>query len=684
MSDRPALFRRLPSPPIWLQIIALVVGGLVVAQVVTLALTLLLPPAPPQQHSLGEIAEALRGAPADSGDGRPLIRTVEQAAPSLESPGWVVSARTTRELASLLNAQESDVRILFYAPPPLAGTAGPPPRGPRPLALSSGRRVLVAGFVPLSDTAPSSDAEPFQLAQAPPPPPGGAPPPMRGDMAPGGPGAGAGWRPNGVNPPGGWPEAPQRKTTRPWRGTSGPAAGAGPSRAPGAPGTDRRLGSPPGPAGGTAAAPGPEGAFGDRPQGTRPIIRSPLDAAVFDTRVVTTLPVSPPAASAPVRTVAPLPPFEQRPPSAPTQIERAMPVAPPAVAPTPNLAAPVVAAALRPPADIRLEAPVASSVFGISRPSAYVEGEFVAALKTPAGWVTVRPRPEGFPNSWQRRVLLWFALSLALVVPPAYLLARRLVTPLQQFADTAERLGREPTADLPPLTGPAEIGRAASAFNTMRLRLRRYVEDRTGMISAITHDLRTPLARMRFKLERASPAVRASLARDVDQMEAMISSVLAFMRDELSGSVRETADLRSILECVVDDAGDAAELEPGASIPVQVDLLAIQRVFENLVDNAIKYGRRARVSLFSDGGDVVIEVADEGPGLPPEELAEVFKPFYRGSDARTSGAPGVGLGLAVSRSVLRSHGGDLVLVSAEQGLIARARLPGVAAVMRAA
>jgi signal transduction histidine kinase len=164
----------------------------------------------------------------------------------------------------------------------------------------------------------------------------------------------------------------------------------------------------------------------------------------------------------------------------------------------------------------------------------------------------------------------------------------------------------------------------------------------------------------------------------------MISSVLAFMRDELSGSVRETADLRSILECVVDDAGPAAELAPGASIAVQVDLLAIQRVFENLVDNAIKYGRRARVTLFSDGGDVVVEVADDGPGLPPQELTEVFKPFYRGSDARTSGAPGVGLGLAVSRSVLRSHGGDLMLVSPGQGLIARARLPAIAAVMRAA
>jgi signal transduction histidine kinase len=185
-------------------------------------------------------------------------------------------------------------------------------------------------------------------------------------------------------------------------------------------------------------------------------------------------------------------------------------------------------------------------------------------------------------------------------------------------------------------------------------------------------------------MERTPPAVRASLARDVDQMEAMISSVLAFMRDELSANMRETADLRSILECVVDDAGDKAELAPGAPIPVHVDLLAIQRVFENLVDNAVKYGGCARVTLSDEGGEVVVEVADEGPGLPPEEIDQVFKPFFRGSGARNSGAPGVGLGLAVSRSLLRSHGGDLTLVSTDQGLIARARLPALDSVRRAA
>jgi two-component system OmpR family sensor kinase len=670
--------RRLPGAPIWLQVIALVVGSLVAAQVVTLALTLLLPPAPPQQHSLAEIAASLRGAAAEGGRDRPLIRTLAHAPPSLESPGWVVSSRTTHELARLLNAPESDVRILFYAPPPLAGTAGPPPGESQLSALPSNRQIFAAGFIPIG-------GESFQLAQA---APGlGGPPPFRGDMAAGGVG---GWRAGGAVPPGGWPEGLRRGSQRPWRG-SGQPGGAGPSRIPGAAGAGGGMsgaGRLPPFASGLAGAPGglprAPGGLGRVSPGR--IIRSPLDAAVFDSEVTLVAPAPEPQPAKTAVVHAPLPPFEHHAAAAaePVRIERAAPATIHALKPPPTLAAAPVTAAQRPAPEVRLEAPVAHSVFGISRPSAYVEGEFVAALKSPTGWVTVRPQPESFPNNWERRVLLWFALSLALVAPPAYLLARRLVTPLQQFAETAERLGREPTADLPPLTGPAEIGRAASAFNTMRLRLKRYVEDRTGMISAITHDLRTPLARMRFKLERASPAVRASLTRDVDQMEAMISSVLAFMRDELSGSVRETVDLRSILECVVDESGDAAELQPGPSIPVQVDLLAMQRVFENLVNNALKYGQHAHVRLFSEGGDVVVEVGDDGPGLPAEELEAVFQPFYRGSDARNSGAPGVGLGLAVSRSVLRSHGGDLSLVTAERGLIARARLPALAQIMRAA
>lgn len=311
-----------------------------------------------------------------------------------------------------------------------------------------------------------------------------------------------------------------------------------------------------------------------------------------------------------------------------------------------------------------------------------IRGEFVAALRlAPDRWVVVRPEPEGFPNAWQRRMLLWFAASFAVIAPLGYLFARRLVSPLTAFADAAERLGRDPAAPLLPLGGPAEIGRAARAFNDMRARLRRYVEDRTGMIGAISHDLRTPLARLKFKIERTPEPQRGAMLEDIRQMEAMISSVLTFIRDASEPGERERIDLRSLVECVVDDAalvGADAALEPGEAVTVEADPLAIQRVVTNLVDNAVKYGGRARVRLTAPDGHAVVEVADAGPGLSAEEVERVFKPFYRSEAARTLDVGGVGLGLSISRSIARAHGGDVQLAPASgghAGLVAELRLP---------
>jgi signal transduction histidine kinase len=325
-----------------------------------------------------------------------------------------------------------------------------------------------------------------------------------------------------------------------------------------------------------------------------------------------------------------------------------------------------------------LAAPVVRNLFGLA-PAPFIEGEFVAALRVgPDRWVTLRPKPEGFPNSWQRRVLMWFALSLAVVAPLGYLFARRLAAPLAGFAAAAERLGRDPSSPVMVSDGPAEVGRAARAFNAMQARLTRYINDRTAMIGAISHDLRTPLARMRFRLERASPALRREISQDIDQMEAMISSVLAFMRDNAEAGPRHRADLRSILECVVDDAevtGADVRLEPGEAAEVEVDVLGLQRVFANLIDNAVKYGDSAQVRLRVEGDETVVEVHDCGPGLEPNDLERVFTPFYRGPAARTSSKQGVGLGLATSRSIVRAHGGDIRLQLPGEGLLVQVRLP---------
>ncbi len=322
-------------------------------------------------------------------------------------------------------------------------------------------------------------------------------------------------------------------------------------------------------------------------------------------------------------------------------------------------------------------------------PERLVFGGFVAALQRPDGrWTLVQSPPEPFPAEWQRRILLWLFLSLAVVLPAGYLFARRITAPLGAFARAAERFGKDLNAPHIEPDGPAELGAVAHAFNDMQDRLRRYVEDRTAMVGAISHDLRTPLARIRFKLEQADEPLRASVNADVTQMEAMLTAVLDFIRDASAARVRQPLDVVSLLECVVDDealmGGDVALEAPGSqgeasdhsvSPVVDGDAMALKGLFANLVGNALKYGHLARVSVDVLGGDVRVDIADAGPGLPESELERVFQPFYRADPARNMDVGGIGLGLSVARSIAREHGGDVWLTSSAQGLTAHVQLP---------
>ncbi len=311
----------------------------------------------------------------------------------------------------------------------------------------------------------------------------------------------------------------------------------------------------------------------------------------------------------------------------------------------------------------------------------FVVGRVEAAYQPPSGgWITVRSPSSGFPNAWERRLLLWFLACLLVLTPAGYLFARRLTAPISRFAGAAERLGRDPRA--PPITlrGPAEIGLAAAAFNEMQARLARYVEDRTAMIAAIVHDLRTPLTRVQFKLQKASPEVAADIRTDLGQMEAMIAAVLAFVRDGSPSQERGPLDLLSLLEVVADDAGATGAdvgVAAGAAVIVEGDASALQRLFVNLVDNAVKYGGRAHLDLFTDGGEAVVRITDDGPGLSDDERERVFEPFYRVETSRSRDTGGIGLGLSIARSIARAHGGDVTLekAAAGAGLIAVVRLP---------
>lgn len=310
----------------------------------------------------------------------------------------------------------------------------------------------------------------------------------------------------------------------------------------------------------------------------------------------------------------------------------------------------------------------------------FLVAPFEIALRRPDGrWTVVRPERAFGLNVWQQRVMLWFVLSALVMAPLAWLFARRLSQPLRLFAEAAERLGRDP--DAPPLAikGSTEIAVAVGAFNGMQERLRRYVQDRTAMVGAIAHDLRTPLTRLRFRIESAPEDQRAKMAADIDQMEAMVAATLGFVRDATQPGKRTRLELASLVESVCDEmaeTGAAIEVEPSPKVVIQGDPVALRRMVTNLAENAIKFGDQARARVRLEDRTVVIEIDDQGPGIPEAEAERVFEPFYRREPSRSRNTGGIGLGLAVVRSIARSHGGDVTMINRpEGGLRARVVLP---------
>jgi signal transduction histidine kinase len=314
------------------------------------------------------------------------------------------------------------------------------------------------------------------------------------------------------------------------------------------------------------------------------------------------------------------------------------------------------------------------------RDEPFIVGDFKVAIHQDDGrWTVVEPKPAIRFDSWQQRILLILALSVLCVSPLAWLFARRLSGPISAFAGAAERLGRDPRAAPLALHGSSEVIAAANAFNMMQERLRRYVEDRTAMIGAVAHDLRTPLTRLRFRIEAVPDDVRAKLASDIDQMEAMIAATMAFVRDTTRPAERTKLELASLLESIIDEAaetGGQASVELGEKIIIDGDPVALRRLLTNLVENGLKYGGAVQGRVRAEGRLAVIEIDDVGPGIPPAELDRVFEPFFRSEPSRNRETGGIGLGLAVVRSVARAHGGDVTLHNRpEGGLRARVELP---------
>jgi two-component system OmpR family sensor kinase len=313
------------------------------------------------------------------------------------------------------------------------------------------------------------------------------------------------------------------------------------------------------------------------------------------------------------------------------------------------------------------------------------EGFTAAWQRDPGEWRVLHSIAEPFPNAFQRQALWLFAIGAVLMLPAAWLFARALAAPLHRFAQGAERLGMDPHAPQLPPSGPPEMQSAIDSFNAMQSRITRLLEERSQMIGAIAHDLRTPLMRLSFRLDGLESPLKEKVESDIHEMKLMISAALDFLRDQAARRSRERLDLRLLVESVIDDQADVGhdvtlmEAESAAAVLIEGDPVALRRLLVNVVDNALKYGERARVRLRIQGRHACIEVDDDGPGIPESLQQRVFDPFFRAESSRNRETGGIGLGLTTVRAIALDHGGGIELRNRKEGglrVVVSLPLPG--------
>ena len=295
-------------------------------------------------------------------------------------------------------------------------------------------------------------------------------------------------------------------------------------------------------------------------------------------------------------------------------------------------------------------------------------------------WLTVTVDREALGPLWPLRFGLGLSVLTGGIALLAVWAARRVTVPLGRFAQAAGRLGTDVNA--PPMAeaGPSEIVQAARAFNQMQERIQRLVDDRTRMLAAIAHDLRTVLTRLRLRAELIEDAEQQGKAiADLDAMALMLDETLAFARDDSAGDARQDVDLAALVRSLCDDLADVGQpvryLGPDrlrfACRPV-----ALRRALANLIDNAVKYGREAEVGLQTERETIRLTIEDRGPGIPTAAREQVFQPFFRLEPSRSRATGGTGLGLAVARTIVHRHGGEIALGDRPGGgLVVRITLP---------
>jgi two-component system osmolarity sensor histidine kinase EnvZ len=307
--------------------------------------------------------------------------------------------------------------------------------------------------------------------------------------------------------------------------------------------------------------------------------------------------------------------------------------------------------------------------------------EYVMAVRLlDRSWVVFSAPARIWGLSQTSRWLIWMLFLAVSISLFTVLAARRFAGPIKELATAVRGFGVNPQAPAIPESGPRELRQVIRTFNEMKAQIQKFVSYRTMMLAAISHDLRTPLTRMRLRGEFIEDAEQqARLFRDVDEMQAMVEGALAFFRDDAVSEPTTTFDLANVLLTITNDYADQkieVRYEGPMHAVYQGRPFALKRAFSNLVENAIKYATPPAIELVRESNAYVVLIRDRGPGIPDHALANVFLPYYRVEKSRNRNTGGVGLGLTVAQAIVQGHGGEIRLRSClSGGLEARIALP---------
>ena len=286
-------------------------------------------------------------------------------------------------------------------------------------------------------------------------------------------------------------------------------------------------------------------------------------------------------------------------------------------------------------------------------------------------WIRISVNPEVETPALPGDLIAQLLLTLLIVIAVVMLAVRQATKPLQQLAQAADKLGRD--LDAAPLAegGPAETRQAAQAFNRMQARIKHLIDERARALAAVSHDLRTPLTRLRLRAELVdNEQLREQMAADLDSMAAMLDATLDYLRGLQDSEAARPIDINALLQSLTDDAevlGKSISVKGVAQAPFTGRLSALRRALQNLIDNAIKYGHSAQMRVEDDATSLRIVVEDAGPGVAATELERVTEPYYRPDSSRNHETGGVGLGLSIVKDIALIHGGELLLSNRPQG-----------------